>query len=165
MSRDPRYQRLLNSKQWRELRRWYMQQHPLCERCIEEGEAAGIPGGYIRSAVDCHHIIPIERAKTEQEMERLAFDPNNLRALCIPCHIKTHKEMNTHKKSEVQANRERAFERWKQRMSGSQGKPTDPPTATPEADAAAVVGCGKPETSETADPSTDPPPPQPTPGP
>ncbi len=93
-----------------------MQQHPLCERCIEEGEAAGIPGGYIRSAVDCHHIIPVERAKTEQEMERLAFDPNNLRALCIECHIKTHKEMNTHKKAEVKANRERAFERWKARM-------------------------------------------------
>ena len=111
-----------------------MQQHPLCERCIEEGEAAGISGGYIRSAVDCHHIIPIERAKTEQEMERLAFDPNNLRALCIECHIKTHQEMNTHKKAEVKANRQRAFERWKEKMKGNNN---DNPgtTTTPSVDA------------------------------
>ena len=135
MSRDPRYQRLLNSKQWKELRRWYMQQHPLCERCIEEGEAAGIPGGYITSSVDCHHIIPEESARTEQEMERLAYDPNNLKALCIPCHVKTHKEMGKNTKKQVMERKQIAFERWKQRMTGTQAKPTgqkaDPPDVSP----------------------------------
>ena len=118
MSRDPRYQKLLNSKQWRELRRWYMQQHPLCERCIEEGEAAGIKGGYIRSAVDCHHVVPVESSKTVQEMEELCFNPNNLRALCVQCHVKTHKEMGKNTKENVMERHNEAFERWKAKLEG-----------------------------------------------
>lgn len=124
MARRPEYQRLLNSKQWRELRAWYMRLHPLCERCIEEG--------YIRSAVDCHHIIPVESAKTLQEMERLAFDPNNLRALCIPCHVKTHKEMGKNTKEQMAERRQVAFERWKARMEGQKGdSQEDTPKVSP----------------------------------
>jgi 5-methylcytosine-specific restriction endonuclease McrA len=45
-------------------------------------------------------------------MERLAYDPNNCRLLCVDCHIKTHREMRSatresHK--ETEANR---LERW-----------------------------------------------------
>ena len=93
MSRDPRYQRLLNDRRWRELRIAYLREHPLCERCIREGKAAGVPEGYITPAIDVHHRVPVETAKTLQEMERLAYDWNNLEALCIPCHSRTHREM------------------------------------------------------------------------
>ena len=62
MARRPEYQRLLNSKQWRELRAWYMRLHPLCERCIEEG--------YIRSAVDCHHIKEQMAERRQAAFER-----------------------------------------------------------------------------------------------
>ena len=111
MSRDKRYQRLLNHKRWHELRRGYLQEHPLCERCYREGiEQTGQP--YITAAVDVHHKVPVESAKTEQEMERLAYNPANLEALCIPCHIKTHQEMHSHCKEQVKANKQRARQRF-----------------------------------------------------
>ena len=104
MSRDKRYQRLLNDRRWKELRRSYLQQHPLCERCHREG--------FVTAAVDVHHKQPVESAKTEQEMERLAYNPANLEALCIPCHIKTHQEMHSHCKEQVKANKARARQRF-----------------------------------------------------
>lgn len=66
------------------------------------------------SAVDVHHKRPVESAKTEQEMERLAYnlDGNNLEALCIPCHIKTHQEMRSHTKEKVRENKARARRRF-----------------------------------------------------
>ena len=82
----------------------------LCERCKRDGIAErGVP--YITPGVDCHHKIPVESAKTEQEMERLAYDVNNIELLCIPCHIKTHQEMRSHTKEQVQANKKRGAER------------------------------------------------------
>ena len=104
MSRDPRYQRLLNSPRWKNIRREYLQAHPLCERCEREG--------FVRSAIDVHHKVPVESAKTEQEMERLAYNPANLEALCIPCHIKTHQEMRSHTKEKVKENKARARRRF-----------------------------------------------------
>ena len=84
----------------------------LCERCIEEGKAAGVPDGWLTPGVDCHHIKPVESAKTEQEMERLAYDVSNIRLLCVACHIKTHQEMRSHTKEKVKENKERARARF-----------------------------------------------------
>lgn len=112
MSRDPRYQRLLNSKQWRELRIAYLREHPLCERCIREGKAAGVPDGYITPAIDVHHRVPVETAKTLQEMERLAYDWNNLEALCIPCHSRTHQEMGKGTKALAKQRAQERHTRW-----------------------------------------------------
>ena len=108
MSRDPRYQRLLNSKQWRELRAWKMKQvNGYCEMCMAEGwydlQAAG---------VDVHHILPVETAKTEAEMARLCFDPNNLQVLCVKHHIMVHQQMKSHKKEMVAENKQRARQRF-----------------------------------------------------
>ena len=109
MSRDKNYQRLLNSKRWKLIRVEYLRAHPLCERCQAEG--------YIRSAIDVHHITPVEWAKTEQEMERLAYnvDGNNLQALCIPCHIKVHQELRSHCKENVERNKQRKQDMFMQR--------------------------------------------------
>ena len=43
-------------------------------------------------------------------MEWLAYNlgGNNLEALCIPCHIKTHQEMRSHTKEKVAENKARA---------------------------------------------------------
>lgn len=76
----------------------------LCERCRREG--------LIRAGVDCHHKEPVESAKTEQEMERLAYDVGNIELLCIPCHIKTHQEMRSHSKEKVKENKDRARRRF-----------------------------------------------------
>ena len=111
MSRDKRYQKLLNSREWGEVKRMVWQRAGgLCERCKREGIAErGVP--YITPGVDCHHIKPVESAKTEEEMKRLAYDPSNIELLCIPCHIKTHQEMYSHTKEKVAENKARARER------------------------------------------------------
>ena len=111
MSRDKEYQRLLNSKRWSELRAWKMQQSPLCELCLA--------GNFVRSSVDIHHIVPVESAKSRDEMERLCFDPSNLQALCIPCHIRVHQEARSHTKAKVQENKKKGLERWIARHAAS----------------------------------------------
>ena len=102
MSRDKNYQRLLNSKRWQEVKRIVWQRtNGLCEECMKHG--------IVRAGVDCHHIVPVETATTPQEMERLCFDINNLRLLCIACHSAIHKGMG-------KGTRKLAIERAKQRQ-------------------------------------------------
>lgn len=99
MSRDKRYQRLLNSRQWGEVKRIVWQRaEGLCERCRREG--------YITAGVDCHHKTPVESARTEEEMRRLAYDVGNIELLCIPCHIKTHEEMKSHTAETIKERKE-----------------------------------------------------------
>ena len=105
MSRDKNYQRMLNSKRWTLLRDWKRRKNPICERCWANGEI-------VTKAVDIHHIVPVESASSVQDMERLCFDPANLMSVCVPCHIALHKELKSHKRDQVQANKRQAVERW-----------------------------------------------------
>ncbi len=105
MSRDPRYQRLLNDKRWKLLRaEVFRRANGLCELCKAEG--------FITPGVDVHHIRSVEQAKTVQEMERLAYNPANCQLLCVACHIKVHQDMRTHTKEKVKENKERARRRF-----------------------------------------------------
>ena len=105
MSRDPRYQKLLNSPRWGDVKRIvWRRAGGLCERCQREG--------FITAGVDCHHIKPVESAKTEEEMKRLAYNVSNIELLCVPCHIKTHQEMRSHTKKQVAENKARARRRF-----------------------------------------------------
>ena len=105
MSRDPRYQRLLNDKRWKQLRAdVFKRTNGLCEMCKAEG--------FITPGVDVHHIRPVEQAKSVQEMERLAYAPSNCQLLCVACHIKVHQDMRTHTKEKVKENKERARRRF-----------------------------------------------------
>ena len=105
MSRDKRYQKLLNSPRWAEVKRIVWQRaEGLCERCRREG--------YITPGVDCHHKTPVESAKTEEEMRRLAYNVSNIELLCVACHIKTHQEMRSHTKEKVKENKTRARARF-----------------------------------------------------
>lgn len=102
MSRDKRYQRLLNDKRW-----WgeggvkvqvWRRAGAVCEQCKEEG----IITGSLQSQLDCHHIIPVETGRTIQEMERLCYDVNNIRLLCVAHHIAAHVELRSHTHKNVQ---------------------------------------------------------------
>ena len=108
MSRDPNYQRLLNDKRWKLLRAAvFRRTNGLCEMCLKEGIYT--PG------VDVHHIRPVEQAKTVEGpdgMRARCYDPNNVTLLCVPCHIKTHQEMRSHTREKVQANKQRARQRF-----------------------------------------------------
>ena len=120
MSRDPRYQKLLNSKRWKELRaEVFRRTDGLCEMCLKEG--------ILTPGVDVHHIRPVEQAKTVQEMERLAYNPHNCQLLCIPCHIKVHQDMRSHSKEKVKENKERARRRFME-ANDPNFNPDDPPT-------------------------------------
>ena len=120
MSRNKDYQRMLNSKQWRELRSWKLRQNPLCERCAAQG--------YVVAAVDCHHIRPVENFRTVSEMRDACFNPANIMSVCIPCHIELHKEMRSHTKEKVEENKKRALERF--RMRNDPNYVPDEPSAT-----------------------------------
>ena len=101
MSRDRRYQKLLNSKRWHEVKRFVWQRSGgLCERCQREG--------FITAGVDCHHKVPVESANPDdpKAMERLAYDVNNIELLCVPCHIKTHQELRSHYAENVKERKE-----------------------------------------------------------
>ena len=105
-------QEIYNSREWKELRIAKLRANPLCEQCIKDGDAVGIPGGYVRSATCVHHIVPIETAKTKDEMKRLAFDEHNLMALCFACHARIHKELGSNTAKIVRARAEARQDRW-----------------------------------------------------
>ena len=108
MSRDKNYQHLLNSKKWKQLRQWKLEQNPLCELCEREGKVV--------SAIDVHHIDPCENSRTLEEMEEKCFRVSNLQSLCIPCHAKVHREARSHtRRSHEQRERDR-LERWKEEL-------------------------------------------------
>ena len=116
--------RMLNDRRWLETKRIvWARAGGLCEWCKRDG--------YITAGRDCHHIVPFESAKTQAEMERLCYDADhNVVLLCVPCHIKAHKEMRSKKKEAVKTRRNERFERWKDKIQ-SPGKPDDDKSADP----------------------------------
>ena len=112
MSRDPRYQKLLNSKQWQEVKSIvWKRANGLCEMCMKEG----IITGSGTTQLDCHHIRPVEGAHTVEGpdgMRARCFDPNNIMLVCQDCHIKIHTEAKSHTKEKVQENKARARRRF-----------------------------------------------------
>ena len=135
MSRDKNYQRLLNSQRWREVKSLvWRRANGLCERCIREGKAAGVPDGYITPGVDCHHIKPVESGRTVMEMEQLCYNLANIELLCIPCHIKTHQEMRSHTREKVQANKQRARQRFMEANDPNYQPPEQPKPYGQQAD-------------------------------
>lgn len=79
-------QKIYNSKQWKQLRNSYFADHPLCQRCLEKG--------IIKPSDDVHHTIPFLTGKTSDEIYELAYDYQNLQALCKQCHSEIHSELN-----------------------------------------------------------------------
>ena len=127
-------QDIYNSREWQELRIQKLRANPLCEQCIKDGEAAGIPGGYIRSATCVHHVVPIETARTKDEMKRLAFDVNNLKALCFACHARIHKELGSNTAKIVRQRAEARQDRWADNLMNKFVKQEDDGTGTMETD-------------------------------
>jgi predicted HNH restriction endonuclease len=115
---------IYNSREWHEVRAAKLRANPLCEMCIEEGQKKGIKRGYIREARLVHHVHPIEESNSKEEMKHWAFLWGNLQSLCRECHARIHNQKGYHKKENVKARRNEAFERWKSRLKGH--PPADP---------------------------------------
>jgi len=58
---------------WLQLRDWYRERHPLCERCESRGRLTPMR--------DVDHVIPFHG---RDDLRRL--DPDNLQSLCGQCH-------------------------------------------------------------------------------
>ncbi len=66
--------RFYNSERWRATSAAYKREHPLCERCGAQG--------FVSRSEETHHI------KSHKEHPELAYDWDNLEALCKACHGK-----------------------------------------------------------------------------
>ena len=93
------YVSLLNTKDWQGvngLRAATLRKHPICQKCNR------------RSSVDVHHLNPVEGVgryyqpgeelpeDVKAEMRHRCFDEKNVVALCVACHIETHRQMRSH---------------------------------------------------------------------
>ena len=75
-------QLVYQSQKWQRLRAAYLAEHPTCEQCLAEGR--------VTPAMDVHHVRSFMSTNDPFERAALAFDYNNLRALCRACHTKEH---------------------------------------------------------------------------
>lgn len=64
-------------RSWKKIRASYAREHPLCEKCFEEGKVTMMD--------EVHHIVPVSKGGTH--------DRANLMSLCRSCHTKMHREM------------------------------------------------------------------------
>ena len=62
---------------WKRVRDRYMNAHPYCEKCFEEGRMV--------RADEVHHILPVAQGGTNET--------SNLMSLCRGCHNKIHHEL------------------------------------------------------------------------
>ena len=94
---NPEYRRIITGRRWSSLRGMKMLKNELtnggfCEQCVKK---YFVGGPRPRKATEVHHIVPIESASSREEMEALAYDENNLMALCGECHREIHRRLGT----------------------------------------------------------------------
>lgn len=125
MSRDKRYQKLLNSKRWKELRAWKLRQtEGYCEICYAEGWR-----GIDALAVDIHHIVPVESVidQGDEAMKRVCFNPANLMALCVRHHCEIHQQAGSHTKEAVEERKQKKRIGFLQRNDPNYGRDNERP--------------------------------------
>lgn len=82
--------KLYNSARWRQTRQIYLMEHPLCEKCLEEGVVNG-------EHLHVHHILsPFDPNISENEKWKRLLDYSNLKTLCEDCHGALHAEQQRH---------------------------------------------------------------------
>lgn len=90
MSRNPKYNKLINSWDWQKLRAKKLASDPLCEECKRKGR--------VRAASEVHHVTPVESVTDVHSMRMLAYDWHNLMSLCHDCHRAIHENMPRRRK-------------------------------------------------------------------
>ena len=113
-------QEIYNSREWKELRIAKLRSTDgLCEECMKQG--------IVTSARCVHHVVPIETARTKDEMRRLAIDCGlqGLKSLCFACHAKIHKELGSNTAKIVRQRAEARQDRWADKLINRFTKPQD----------------------------------------
>lgn len=112
------YSKIMNSQRWRDLRAETLRTKPYCERCETKGR--------LTPAKVVHHVKPIESGHSNEEYIRLAYDPENLQALCHKCHSFIHKnEIGSYGKAGHQMRENDRRQRWLNSIKGLTGKEGD----------------------------------------
>ena len=75
-SRDPAVHKKYG-RAWKRIRDSYVQTHPFCEKCFEQGVLTPVE--------EVHHKVPISQGGTHAR--------SNLMSLCRSCHTKIHHEI------------------------------------------------------------------------
>ena len=120
---------IYNSREWKELRIAKLRStNGLCEECLKQG--------IVTSARCVHHVVPIETARTKDEMKRLAIDCGlqGLKSLCFACHARIHKEMGSNTAKIVRQRAEARQDRWADNLMSKFVKQEDDGTGTMETD-------------------------------
>lgn len=104
MAHSALYVRLMNSKEWRQLRAEVLTDEPLCRRCKQNHLV--VPARCV------HHIVEIDSCRTEQEAIDTCFRRSNLMPLCYDCHAAIHKERRSHSREAHQQRQQEALNRW-----------------------------------------------------
>jgi 5-methylcytosine-specific restriction protein A len=73
------YQGIYNTPRWKKLRKLKLQNNSVCEKCWERGR--------VTPTAEIHHIVPFI-----SDID-LAYDYDNLVALCVECHKEAHKKL------------------------------------------------------------------------
>lgn len=105
------YIKLMNSKEWRQLRAAKLSKDPYCEECLKHGEH--------RFASVVHHRVEVESGLTPADCKRLAFDINNLESVCPQCHREIHRNRKTWGKDNHLRREQDRLNQWKARLSGT----------------------------------------------
>ena len=120
---------IYNSREWKELRIAKLRStNGLCEECLKQG--------IVTSARCVHHVVPIETARTKDEMKRLAIDCGlqGLKSLCFACHARIHKELGSNTAKIVRQRAEARQDRWADNLMSKFVKQEDDGTGTMETD-------------------------------
>ena len=120
---------IYNSREWKELRIAKLRStNGLCEECMKQG--------IITSARCVHHVVPIETARTKDEMRRMAIDCGlqGLMSLCFACHARIHKELGSNTAKIVRQRAEARQDRWADNLMSKFVKQEDDGTGTMETD-------------------------------
>ena len=110
MAHSKLYVKLMNSREWKELRVRKIQANPLCERCMALHQ-------WVVPAQCVHHVVPVESGRTDAECRELAFRFNNLQSLCYKCHSEIHKAERSYTPTVIRERNEQRLETWEDQMS------------------------------------------------
>lgn len=77
-------QKMYNTTQWRNLRKIYLMEHPLCEECLKHNIVNA-------ENLSVHHLkSPFDPNISEMERYSRLLDYGNLQTLCRECHGLEH---------------------------------------------------------------------------
>lgn len=102
------YSKLIQSKEWRQLRAQVLSEQPLCQWCKAKG--------YYEPAQVVHHLVEVETGRTVAAQRELMFKRSNCIGLCKRCHSAYHNGQGYHSTEKVKERQQQRQEAWIDQM-------------------------------------------------